>query len=356
MGKTSLAKLLRYFVPAGRQTVKYIRKSVVSSDTFTSIWTDIFIEVKFSAVRDGIRQEYSVSDLYPDAITPADVVRELRQFGEDSIPIIVIDEFQQLQDNASAKLLSETVKAVSDEGINATLIIVGVGDSVEELVRGHSSIIRCSEEVLMPRMNKDEIKELLTVRIGQLGMNIDGNAIWKIIGLSKGLPAFAHSLGRSAVYAAVARSSMTVSEQDVDKGIHETIDESQQTLRLAYEDATSSNHRNATFKELLTACALVKTDESGWFTPKDVCAPYSRIVGDYRSIETYSERLKDFATPKRGSVLVQRGSERNFRFRFTEPAMQPFVLMKGIEAGFVDSAAMSVLSSPEQDDLFSSGR
>ena len=159
VGKTSLAKLLRYFVPSGPQTVKYIRKSFVSSDTYTSIWSDIFVEVKYSAFRDGIRQEeYSVSDLYPNEVTPADVVRELSQFGGKSIPIVVIDEFQQLTDDPSAKLLSETVKAVSDEGINATLIIVGVGDTVEELVRGHNSIIRCSEEVLMPRMDNDEIQ------------------------------------------------------------------------------------------------------------------------------------------------------------------------------------------------------
>ena len=352
VGKTSLAKLLRYFVPSGPQTVKYIRKSVVSSDTYTSIWSDIFVEVKYSAFRDGIRQEYSVSDLYPNEVTPADVVRELSQFGGKSIPIVVIDEFQQLTDDPSAKLLSETVKAVSDEGINATLIIVGVGDTVEELVRGHNSIIRCSEEVLMPRMDNDEIKELLSVRIAQLGMKFEGNAVWKIVGLAKGLPAFAHALGRSSVYAAISRGSTTVTEDDVDVGIKETISESQQTLRLSYEDATRSNHRNATFRQLITACALVKTDESGWFTPKDICAPYSKIIGDHRSVETYSERLKDFSTDKRGNILFKRGNERNYRFRFAEPAMQPYALMKGIESGFIDETAMSILSSPEQDDLF----
>ena len=352
VGKTSLAKLLRYFVPSGPQTVKYIRKSVVSSDTYTSIWSDIFVEVKYSAFRDGIRQEYSVSDLYPNEVTPADVVRELSQFGGKSIPIVVIDEFQQLTDDPSAKLLSETVKAVSDEGINATLIIVGVGDTVEELVRGHNSIIRCSEEVLMPRMDNDEIKELLNVRIAQLGMKFEGNAVWKIVGLAKGLPAFAHALGRSSVYAAISRGSTTVTEDDVDVGIKETISESQQTLRLSYEDATRSNHRNATFRQLITACALVKTDESGWFTPKDICAPYSKIIGDHRSVETYSERLKDFSTDKRGNILFKRGNERNYRFRFAEPAMQPYALMKGIESGFIDETAMSILSSPEQDDLF----
>jgi len=41
------------------------------------------------------------------------------------------------------------------------------------------------------------------------------------------------------------------------------------------------------------------------------------------------------------------------RFRFTDSAMHPYVLMKGIAARLIDEMAMAILSSPEQDDLFS---
>jgi hypothetical protein len=34
--------------------------------------------------------------------------------------------------------------------------------------------------------------------------------------------------------------------------------------------------------------------------------------------------------------------------------MQPFVIMKGIQEGFLDEKAKQALSSPEQADLFSS--
>jgi hypothetical protein len=69
--------------------------------------------------------------------------------------------------------MAETVKALADDGVNVTVIIVGVSDSVSQLVRGHQSIIRCSEEVLMPRMNKDEVAELLNKRIPKLGMKLE---------------------------------------------------------------------------------------------------------------------------------------------------------------------------------------
>lgn len=356
VGKTSIAKLLQYFVPHTRRPVHYIRKPVVSSDDYFSIWKEVFRNIKYSEISGDIAKEVLASDSYSEDIVPSDVVRELKNFGEACIPVIVIDEFQQLKDPESARLMSETVKAVSDEGVNATIIVVGVGDSVDELVRGHSSIIRCSEEVLMPRMNKDELQELLNMRIGQLGMSLEGNAKWKIIGLSKGLPSFAHALGRSSVYSAIDRKSLKITEADVNTGIISTIESSQQTLKFSYATATNSNHNRATFKQLITACALVRVDESGWFVPKDIEAPFSSIMGEHRKVEGFNDNLKDFATEKRGHILQQRGTERNFRFRFTEPAMQPYVLMRGIEAGFINEEAMSALSSPEQPDLFSTAR
>jgi hypothetical protein len=54
--------------------------------------------------------------------------------------------------------------------------------------------------------------------------------------------------------------------------------------------------------------------------------------------------------------LQIKGTERQHRFRFADAAMRAYVLMKGIEAGFIDEKAMAILSSPEQDDLFSSAR
>ncbi|MEM6941808.1 MAG: hypothetical protein AAF755_13255 [Pseudomonadota bacterium] len=280
------------------------------------------------------------------------MVRELGYFGEAVIPIIVIDEFQQLTNEEAARLMSETVKSVSDEGIPATIIVVGVGDNVDDLVRGHGSIIRCSEEVIMPRMRIDEIQQLLLQRITQLGMTLEGDAKWKITGLSKGLHSFAHALGKASVYSAISRQSVNVEEQDVDSGILSAIESSQHTLKSAYEEATNSNQARATFKQLLTACALTKTDPSGWFTPKDVEEPFSGIMKERRTIEHFNSNLKDFADEKRGKILQQKGTDRSFRFRFTEPAMQPYVLMKGIEAKIIPENAMSALSSPEQGELF----
>ena len=45
------------------------------------------------------------------------------------------------------------------------------------------------------------------------------------------------------------------------------------------------------------------------------------------------------------------GHERSYRYRFADPMMQPYVIMKGVEQGLVDSRALEVLSSPAQLSL-----
>ena len=70
-------------------------------------------------------------------------------------------------------------------------------------------------------------------------------------------------------------------------------------------------------------------------------------------IDGFNPNLKELASKKRGKVLQQAGSELIYQYRFRNPAMQPYVIMKGIKEGFLDEAAKSTLSSPEQAELFS---
>lgn len=206
VGKTSLSQVIKLIIPTKTSRVKYIRKQAFSSDTFSTIWIDIFREMKFIAdIGDG-DQEFSVSDIYQSqGVTPADVVREMSFFNENDIPIVVIDEFNLVKDGESSRLMAETIKALSDEGLKATVIVVGISDSVASLIEGHQSITRCTEEVLMPRMEKDEMRDVIEGRIRRLGMEIEGNAKWKAINLTKGLPAFAHGLGKEAALSALSR-------------------------------------------------------------------------------------------------------------------------------------------------------
>ena len=345
---------MQFFVPRETSTVKYIRKAAFSSDDYSSVWLSVFREIKFKAdIGEGL-EEFNVADIYNSGVTPSDVVRELSRFSDNDIPIIVIDEFNVVRNKESSLHMAETIKAVSDASLNATIVIVGISDTVEGLIAGHGSIARCTEEVLMPRMNNDEMKSLLETRLSRVSMHLSGDAKWKIINLSKGLPAFAHSLGKSAAQFSVAKRRLKIQEEDVDSAINELLNSSQNTLKLDYETAVRSNQSRARFRQILTACAMAKTDESGYFTPRQVQEPLAYILKKSIGIDGFNPNLKELASDKRGNVLQQVGIERIYQYRFRDPAMQPYVIMKGIVDGFLDEKAKMALSAPEQEDLFSS--
>lgn len=352
VGKTSIAQTLQLLIPTKTSTVRYIRRPVFPNDTFSKIWLDIFRELRFTAdVGQGL-ENFSVAELYKDGVQPADVVRELANFSENDVPIIVIDEYNVLEDAETSRLMAGTIKAVSDQSLKVTIIVVGISDNVIDLVQGHESIVRCSEEILMPRMRSDELKELLEKRILRLDMTLEPNAKWKIINLSKGLPSFCHALGKGAVISAIDNRRLQVREIDVDKSIDELLNSSQHTLKEQYERATRSNQERARYRQILTACALSKADESGYFTPKQVQQPLAAILRKPIGIDGFNDNLKDFTEEKRGRVLQVVGTERIYRYRFRNPAMQPYVIMKGIKDEFLPETAKLALSSPEQPDLF----
>jgi hypothetical protein len=225
------------------------------------------------------------------------------------------------------------------------------------MARAYPSRVGLAEDRFLdraPRMSNDELQELIVGRLGKLGMTIIGNAKWKIINLSKGLPAFAHGLSKAAVLSAIFAKRLEVSEADVDAAIDDMLDSSQHTLKTQYENATHSNQERARYKQILTACTLARADESGYFVPKQVQTPLAAILQKPVGIDGFNDNLKDFTESKRGSILQRVGSSRIYRYRFKNPAMQPYVIMRGIREGFLDENARLALSSPEQPDLFPS--
>jgi hypothetical protein len=295
--------------------------------------------------------KYSVADTYTDAITPDDVVTEFSHFTANDIPIVVLDEFNEITNPHTPKLVANTVKALSDAGTNVTIIVVGVADNVTELIKNHESIQRCTEQILMPRMTSDEMFEVLDKRLKQLGYTITGDAKWKIINLAKGLPAYVHGLGKHACLATlVVGGRLYIEESHVDRAIDGLIASSDRSFTDVYEAATLSAQPDNLLRHVLTACALAKVDESGYFRPAAIKEPLSGILGRQVEIANFQNHLKAFIDPKRKAILQRDGEPRAYRFRFREPAMQPFVLMKGMDIISVD--VKRALSSPEQPDLF----
>jgi len=109
--------------------------------------------------------------------------------------IIIIDEVDRIKDQRTTALLADTIKNLSDHSVAATLVLVGVADSVDELIAEHQSVERSLLQVHMPRMSWEELSEILDKGLERLDMTIEKKAKHRIVSLSEGLPHYTHLLG-----------------------------------------------------------------------------------------------------------------------------------------------------------------
>jgi hypothetical protein len=64
-------------------------------------------------------------------------------------------------------------------------------------------------------------------------------------------------------------------------------------------------------------------------------------MGRKVEIPTFQRHLKELSeSPKRGCLLQKKGLPRRRRYRFTNPLMQPYVVMRGIAEGAITRDAL----------------
>ena len=345
VGKTSLANVIRDFMVT-TDDFGIVTTNCDTTTNFKSIWNNVLNEGIFlqSEIGMGFKppthtQESPLSKQLSKEPSPEEI-RQLLQRLEKPI-LIVIDEMDRITDKKTKTRLADTIKTLSDHSVASTLLLVGVADSLDQLMAEHRSIERALVQIHMPRMSIGELREIVTNGLRKLGMQIGPSAMNRISALSHGLPHYTHLLALHAAQAAVDRDAKEITQLDVTSAINSAIIQAQQTIIHSYQEATRSARGNL-YSQVLLACALAKTDEWGYFPAANVREPLSLIMNKPYDIPAFAQHLKDFNSGKRGTVLQRTGFPRRYRFRFENPLMEPYVVMKGINQGFIKPDMLDV--------------
>lgn len=342
VGKTSLVNVL---ADSLREQKRIISPHINcdGSDTFTSVWRKVFSNIHFRAASRQIGftdAELSetirgTSYLPQGELSPDTIKQTLELFGQEAPVIVILDEFDRMPNGRNSQLFADTVKVLSDQNIQATLIFVGVADSVTDLIREHASIERSLVQIPLPRMSREELKVILERGLKPAGLTICPEAAARITALSQGLPHYTHLLGLYAGQQALDVNRDEIGIEEVNAAIRTAVNDAQQTILNDYLKATASPRKHTLFPQALLACALARTDELGFFAAADVRAPLRSITGKDYDIPTFARHLNEFCHENRGPVLKKYGVSHRFRFRFVNPLMQPFILLKGIANGLI---------------------
>ncbi len=344
VGKTSLANVISSFLSSVPNIpVLAPHVNCDGTDDFSRLWNKILSQIELSkqAKPPGFMGPTTtvtttVAEKLPQTVTPEDVRKSLTAISQHATLIVIIDEFDRLPGTQIQRLFADTIKTLSDNAVRATLVLVGVADTIDDLIKEHQSIERALVQIRMQRMSVEELREIVHKGLERLKMTIDEDALNHISLISQGLPHYTHLLGLYASREAIDQGQDCISMAHVQSAIKKALEGAQQTTLSAYHKATTSPRRDNLYGDVLLACALARTDSLGYFAAADVREPLSQIKKKRFDIPSFSRHLNDFSDNKRGPILKKFGAKHKFRFRFINPLMQPFVTMKGFANGKID--------------------
>jgi Cdc6-like AAA superfamily ATPase len=341
VGKTSLASVIHDFLPKVEGMIN-VKINCDADTTFKSLFKNILEEIKLVTkapgmgfkAQDNVRIESLDHYIAEEDINPNSLRFLFRQLQNKII--IIIDEFDRVEDEDTKRLLADTIKNFSDYKVDVTFMIVGIADSVDDLIAEHHSIERALVQVNMPRMKTIELNEVINKGLKKLGMTINTSARQQIVTLSQGLPHYTHSLAFYAAKSALQARRNEITRSDVTQAISNSVEMGQQTIEDRYFRAINSPRGNI-YPQVLLACAMAPRDETGYFTATGVKAALSRILKKDYEIAAFAQHLKQFCSPERGPVLKQVGFPRRYKYRFVNPLLEPYTIMKGLAKGMINS-------------------
>jgi hypothetical protein len=336
VGKTSLAVVVAELLRGSGILVA--RATCDSSDNFSTVWRKGLSEIAVSSKTEAIGFGSATSEsnmpasglLGPGDVTPHAVQRALGAIGEQQPIAVIFDEFDRLgaAEGKDRAIFADTIKTLSDRVAPATIVIVGVADDVGELIREHASVERALVQIRMPRMSRDELAEIATRGVEAARMRIAKASVARITALSQGLPHYTHLLTQLAAQAALNERRDDIAMRDVEAAIARAIDRAQQSVTEAYYRATAGDGDGR--RRVLLACALAVEDDFGFFSAADLDEPLGKVGGEGERLE---QNLVELA--KSEAILQRRKQAGSDRYRFVNPLLQPYVVMRGLSEGLV---------------------
>jgi Cdc6-like AAA superfamily ATPase len=339
-GKTSLARVIAYRIqePEDKNGRRVIFISCDSIDNFSSLWRKVFQEILLAQRQLGFVQHNTSIivgslDVQDSIASPNDVRLIIKSFPFSVV--VILDEFDRLPNiDNTRRLIADTIKLLSDTNVNATVLLVGVAETIGELFTEHQSISRNLAQILVNPMSNSELAEIVQKGYSNSGLEIENELDYKIAALSQGYPHYTHLLSLWAGRKAIESKRNIVTENDLNHAIPAALRLAAGGIRQEFDIATDSTQPDNLFKDVLLACALAEKDSRGRFGIKSLREPLRKILNrpSIRAV-AYQGHLAKFCDPKRGSVLRRSGERHNFRWQFTNPQLIPYVKLDGINRG-----------------------
>ncbi|HEY7580437.1 MAG TPA: ATP-binding protein [Acetobacteraceae bacterium] len=178
--------------------------------------------------------------------------------------LLIVDEFDRVADSATRTRFADTIKQVSDRGAAVSFIIIGVSDSLEELIGRHPSIQRNVIGVPAALLSEPEVQEILDHGSRDAQIDFPPAIRSAISHYAQGLPYIVQLLGLYCGDKALSRGGRTVSQADLMAAIRRAVDEIDPHVAVRYEGLTRGG-RDWEMEHALCGIAGGRLDRFGRF-------------------------------------------------------------------------------------------
>jgi len=328
VGKTSIANILPEFF----SSILISKITCNSTDNYKSIWEKAVSKIQFVTSRKGIgfsaNSEKRVRELYLPEKEFIDANDILNVFSNiENYVLIVIDEFDCVKDNQTKIMMADTLKSLSDNLPNVTVLIVGISENVNDLIGNHKSLERCLKQIQVPLMTREDTIELIQNSFSILELNVEEDVIDKIVEYSSGFPHYTHLLCKYATMQAAENEQNEVTIDNFDYAVEESIINSDYSIKEAYKKAISSYNDKNQFEDVIFA-SILADDAYNIFTPDQVLEKYQKLTNKETKKENLYYNLGMLCKPERGVILQKIGAAKNIKYKFQNPLMKAYVRLQ----------------------------
>jgi len=332
VGKTSLANIIEKSL-IGAVTAKV---TCNRTENFTDVWRKIFKHVHLVKERDGMgfrvkkkEKEIFQLDLFlrREEVDSTDILPTMEKV--DNQVLFIFDEFDSITSSGARIRMADTIKSLSDNAPHVTVLIVGIAESVNDLIGDHPSIERCLKQVKLPRMSENELTEIIENGLSSLDMIISNGVKNDIVDFSIGFPHYTHLLSKYAAKSAILSGKNKIDRHDFDDAVEKAVNNVRASIKETYLKATVTTKKESRFEHVLDAASIVDEDEHGTFRAKDLEDPLNKLTGKDLRTQSFVYNLGKLCRDERGEVLQKVGVVKGqSRYRFKNPLLRAYIRLK----------------------------
>ena len=232
--------------------------------------------------------------------------------------LLLVDEFDSIQDKEDKHKVAELMKLLSDSNSSFKIFAVGIAESAEELTAGHPSVQRCLKEIKLSKMSDRELTSIINIGAEKLNLNFTRDAKFRICRLSSGYPHFTHLMALKAAETAIINELITIDTEQINEAIENSIIDCESSLRQSYDETVKSSSTLSVYRKVLYATALCYDE----FIQSGAIRNIYTLVFE----EITQQRLNGYL-----SKLVSDSNDKILRrltkgvYRFTDPRMSAYI-------------------------------